>query len=208
MSLNDNALITLKNLKIYLVIDKDTYNPILEKLINAVSQDLENRLGWSLVYTSYSSAAYDGAGEQMLFLPGRPIWAVSALTEGDETLTEDTDFVIKDAGSHLSYLRKIISGLTSENTLVWVKGVNNIVISYTGGWWVEEDPAEGDGATEMPSDIQMAVAMQVGVMWKRFKAEDWDITGQAFGDGSISKNIVEFHPLYKEVIKHYRRPIL
>ena len=205
MALNSNALIKLENLKIYLKIDKDDYNTLLEKLIDSVSQDLEIRFGWSPVYTSYSSEKIDGHGEKMLYLPGRPIWAVSSLVEDDETLTEDTDFVIKNAGSHLSYLRKISDGSTSENALVWEEGINNITISYTAGWWVDEDPEAGDGATEMPEDIQMGVAMQVGLLQKRFNAEDWDVTGMAHGDGSVTKNVAELHPFYKEIVNKYRR---
>jgi len=208
MSLNSNALITLKSLKIYLHISEDEYDLLYEKLIDAVSQDLEERLGFSIIYTSYSSAKYDGEGQKELFPPGRPIWAVSSLVEDTITLTEDTDFVIKETGSHFSYLRKIVSGLTSDNELVWARGINNIVISYIAGWWVASDPDAGNGATEMPEDIQMGVAMQVGLLKKRFDAEDWDVTGQSHGDGSISKNIAELHPFYKEIIDKYRRPML
>ena len=208
MSLNSNAVITLENLKVYLHISEDTYDSLLEKLINAVSEDLETRFGWSLIYTSYSSSKLDGDGRKDFYLPGRPVWAVSALTEGDDTLVEDTDYVIKETGSHRSYLRKILSGETYDNDLVWAKGINNIVISYTAGWWVEGDPAAADGATEMPEDIQMGVAMQVGLLKKRFDAEDWDVSSQAFPDGSISKNIIELHPFYKEIINKYRRVLL
>jgi len=208
MSLKDNALITLERVKAYLAIDKDDYNELLEMLINSISSDLEKRLGWSLVYASYSGSKLSGTGEKRLFLPARPIWDITALTESAVALVKNTDYVIEDAGSHLSYLRKIVDAQTTENDLVWARGIKNITISYTAGWWVAEDPENDDGATEMPDDIQMGAAMQVGLMRKRFGAEDWDIESQAFPDGSISRNITGFHPLYKEIINKYRRILL
>jgi len=208
MALNNNALITLKNIKIYLHVNEDDYDSLYEKLINAVSEDLETRLGWSLVYAAYTDVKYDGDERKDFYPPARPIWAITALTEDGEALVEDTDYVIKETGSHLSYLRKILSGETYDNNLVWEKGINNIVMSYTAGWWVTENPEAGDGATEMPEDIQMGVAMQVGLLKKRFDAEDWDQTSTAFPDGSISRNIVEFHPFYREIINKYRRSML
>lgn len=207
MGLNSNALITLKNLKVYLTINKDEYNPILEKLINAVSQDLQLRLGRDLVYTSYSSVKLDGNGRTRLFLPAWPVWSISALTEDTDSLVEDTDYFTKGTERDQGYLVKTAAGETDETDLTWERGVKNITISYIAGYWVASDPDVG-AETEMPEDIQMGVAMQVGVMKKRFDAEDWDVTGMTHGDGSISKNIVEFHPLYKEILKNYRRPVL
>jgi hypothetical protein len=207
MGLNSNALITVKNLKIYLTIDKDAYNPLLERLINAVSQDLQNRLGRDLVYTSYSSVKLDGNGMTRLYLPAWPVWSISALTEDTDALTEDTDYFTRGTERDQGYLVRTSAGETDESDLTWDKGIKNITISYIAGYWVGEDPDVGT-ETELPDDIQMAVAMQVGVMWKRFKAEDWDLTSQTFPDGSIAKNVVEMHPLYKEIIKNYRRPVL
>ena len=204
MALNDNALITLKNLKVYLTIDKDAYNPLLEKLINSVSQDLQLRLGRDLVYTSYSNVKLGGNGMTRLFLPAWPVWSISALTEDTESLTEDTDYFTKGTERDQGYLVKTSVGSTVETGLVWAEGVKNITISYIAGAWVDSDPDVGD-EVKLLEDIQMAVAMQVGLMKKRFDAEDWDVTAQSFPDGSITKNVTEFHPLYLEVIKNYRR---
>jgi len=146
----------------------------------------------------------DGNGMTRLFLPAWPVWSISALTEDTESLTEDTDYFTKGTERDQGYLVKTSVGSTVETGLVWAEGVKNITISYIAGYWVTSDPDVGD-EVELLEDIQMAVAMQVGLMKKRFDAEDWDVTAQSFPDGSITKNVTEFHPLYLEVIKNYRR---
>ena len=208
MTLRSNALIALKDLKVYLTIKKDAPVILLEKLIDSVSQDLQNRLGRDLVYTSYTDVKLNGNGRTRLYLPAWPIWSISALTEGGETRTENSDYFLKGTERDQGYLIKTAGGVTDEEGKIWEEGMNNIVVSYIAGYWVDTAPEEGD-ETEMPEDIQMAVAAQVGIMQKRFGKEDWDITAVSFPDGSMSKNISDMqHPLYTQILERYRRPVI
>jgi hypothetical protein len=197
MSLDSNALITLANLKSYLQdveADDDSYDTILEMLINSVSTLMQSEIGEPLVYASYTDKYLTGNGTSMLRLPQAPIVAVTSVEEDDWTLTEgvEEDYVILNVAG---YLRK-----TSGQT--WSKAVHNIKVSFTAGYWVT---SETEGVDEMPKDIQLACMKQVGIEWRRAKEEDWDQTSKTFPDGSIARNIVELHPQVKDICKKYRR---
>jgi hypothetical protein len=198
MSLDSNALITLANLKSYLqdvAADNDTYDTILEMLINAASTLIQSEIGEPLVYTAYTEKYLTGNGTSLLRLPQAPIVAVTSVEEDDWEMTEgvEEDYVILyDAG----YLRKT-GGAT------WSKAVHNIKVSFTAGYYVASQTSTEN---EMPKDIQLACMKQVGIEWRRAKEEDWDQTSKTFPDGSIARNIIELHPQVKDICRKYKRP--
>jgi len=197
-ALKAHALVKLATIKDLLNISVSDYDTKLEILINMVSRMMIQEIGHNPVYTVYSDKKFDGhgPGRSILLLPHLPIVAVSSITENEITLTEDTDFLVyTEAG----YLQRI--------SCEWAEGNQNIVVSYSAGYWVQNDPSV-EGCIEIPDDIQLACSKQVGIENKRFDAEDWDRTSQSFPDGSISKNIVELHPQVKDICRKYRRPVI
>ncbi len=194
--LKAHALVKLETIKDLLNISESTYDSKFEILINMVSRMMIQEIGHNPVYTTYSDKKFDGPGRSILLLPHLPIVAVSSITENEIALTEDTDFLVyADAG----YLQRI--------SYEWAEGNQNIVISFSAGYWVQNDPSV-DGCIEIPDDIQLACSKQVGIENKRFDAEDWDRTSQSFPDGSISKNIVKLHPQVIEICQKYRRLVI
>jgi len=205
MALKAHALVKLATIKDLLNISVSDYDSKLEILINMVSRMMIQEIGHNPVYTSYSSKKFDGTGRSILMLPNLPIVEVSSITENGDSLTKDADFLVyADAG----YLQRISDGIYNGNPeCEWAKGNQNIVVSYSAGYWVQSDPSV-DGCIEIPDDIQLACSKQVGIENKRFDAEDWDRTSQSFPDGSISKNIVKLHPQVIEICQKYRRPVI
>jgi len=201
MALDDNALITLANLKIYLKVSAADYDTELEMLINMVSPLMLAEIGHNPVYATYTSIKLDGTGRAGLDIPNFPIVEATSLKENGITLTEGTDFLVYKGSGYLKRISGTLEGGYSEAK--WGKGCQNIEISYKAGYWVQ---SEESGVDEMPKDIQLACAKQAGIEWKRAKAEDWDITAQTFPDGSISKNIQDLHPQVLSICKKYQRP--
>ena len=193
MTLDSNALITLANLKTYLKIDDTSHDTQLEQLINSVSTLMLREIDRDLVYTTYTDEYLDGSGEEELYLPEWPIVEITSITENDISLTEgeEEDYTVYAAQG---YLRKV-SGK-------WAAGRRNIKITYKAGYWVA---SEVEGVDEMPKDLQLACMKQVGIEWKRAKAEDWDQTSKTFPDGSISRNITNLHPQIEMVCRKYAR---
>lgn len=201
MALKAHALIKSETLKDLLTIEGSEEDKKFEILINMVSKLMINEIGHNPVYTTYTSAKFDGSGTPSLWLDHFPVVSISSLKENGITLTKDTDFVIGRMGRIVRIAGTVSDGYTESN---WAKGNQNIEVTYKAGYYIETDPE--DGAEEMPDDLQMACVKQVGIENKRFGAEDWDRTSMSFPDGSYAKNIVELHPQVKDICHNYRRP--
>jgi hypothetical protein len=195
MSLDDNALITLANLKVYLNIDSNNtdYDSALQQIINSVSTLMETEMDRKLVYATYTDEYLDGSGMQELYLPQWPVVSVTSIEEDETELTEgeDEDFTVYEG-----YLRKVYG--------TWARGRRNIKTTFIAGYWVS---SEEDDADEMPKDIQLACMKQCGIEWKRAKSEDWDLTSKTFPDGSVARNITNLHPQVEKICQKYARMI-
>jgi len=197
MSLDENTLITLAQLKIYLKETTADYDTILEMLINAASTLMIKEIREDIVYTTYTSQKVSGNGRSLLYVPNRPIVILTTVIESDATLTEDTDFYCHYAAGYLE----------KANGATWAKGIKNIELTYKAGYWVDTDPE--DGTLPMPKDIQQGCMMQVGWWWKQSDKEDWGEVSRNFPDGSSATlfSIVkeDLLPAVKQICAKYRR---
>lgn len=203
MALKAHALIQLETLKDLLEIEGSEQDKKFETLINMVSRMMINEIGHSPVYTTYTSAKYDGSGTPSIYLDHFPVVSVTTLKENGVTLTENTDFVVGKLGRIVRISSSVSDGYTEAD---WAEGNQNIEVTYKAGYYLETDPA--DGAEEMPDDLQMACIKQVGIENRRFGAEDWDQSAKTFPDGSMTRNILELHPQVKEICHKYRRILI
>lgn len=125
MALEDNALVSLSDLKVYLKLTGDaSFDTVLEILINHISSTFDNIVKFNLAEQTYTSQLYNGNDKARLYLKHIPINSISAITEDDVELTEgdDEDFMIYgDRG----YLWRVAGN--------WAKGEQNISITYKAG---------------------------------------------------------------------------
>lgn len=189
MALEENALVSLSDLKVYLKLTGDTsFDTLLEILINHISSTFDKIVGRNLAERTYVSQLYDGNNKRRLYLKHYPINSVSALTVNGVELTEGTDknFIIyADEG----YLWRVGGN--------WAKGNQNIDVSYKAAYTAisrmnfdsgSEEPVIGATLTStLGSGVVTAVKLISGI-WGSGTAvgqvEFASITGE-FADDEI-----------------------
>lgn len=113
-------------------------NLLLETLINAVTDFMEDYCKRRFLETAYASELYDGDGTEMLFLKNYPIVAIATIYW---TYVDVTDELI-DADEYKIYN---LGGYVYREG-GWIAGHQNIKITYTAGY---------DFATDgIPSELQ------------------------------------------------------
>jgi uncharacterized phiE125 gp8 family phage protein len=134
MTLASNALTTLEAVKAYLKIDASdtTDDTLLEDLINAASNAIENYCKRRFKEQIYTDEEYDGNGIKYLQLKQYPVISVDSVTVDDTVLTTDEYKVRKSNGT----LIRVGS--------VWPKGDINVLVTYTAGY------------SQIPYDLELA----------------------------------------------------
>lgn len=184
--LDENALITLEDLKTYLEKSDDNHDPILEMIINSVSSFFDKYVDFQLKQKTYTDLYLDGNGQEELWLSFYPVASITSLKENDIALTEGTDE---------DYIQYLEEGLLVRIG-VWLKGRKKIKISCSGGF------------ATIPKDLQLACMQQCAVEFQRLTKKEWGETSRSFPDGSVSISIEENLLSYvKEVLDRYRRII-
>jgi hypothetical protein len=113
-------------------------NLLLETLINAATDFMEDYCGRRFLETDYTNELYDGDGTEMLFLKNYPIVTITtiywAYVGVADQLIDSDEYKIYASGG---YVYKVGS---------WIVGHQNIKINYTAGY---------DFATDgIPSELQ------------------------------------------------------
>ena len=194
IALAADALVSLADLKTVLTISESTFDDILNFMINAASEGFQRIVGCNLVYATRTAVKVDGNGGTRLRLPHWPVVSISALTENDVALTENTDY----------YLNAKLGVLIKGGVSVWSTGLRNIVATYISGYKIDAT------VPLLPYDIRQAIIMQAGYWWKQMDKEDWGQISQSFGDGSsitlysiIKEDLL---PAVRKVAEGYHRP--
>lgn len=142
MGLNDNALLTLAEAQDVLKIGATdtTQAPILETLVNAISDMLERKTRRRLRSRTYTTLRSDGPGRPMFAAVEWPIIAITLLElddvaqtlwlPGDTGKPQDFDVYLKDGSDPKSFRRWLYRWKD------WTLGVANIKQSYTAGYQV------------------------------------------------------------------------
>jgi hypothetical protein len=104
----------------------DDENDVIQRLITAVSSDIQKFLGYQIASANYTRS-FNGIGGRKLMLPDRPITAVSSLTIDDVPVPLSTSafmdgFLFDDK---VIYLR---------GSYEFCRGVQNIQTTYTAGF--------------------------------------------------------------------------
>ena len=181
MALEDNALVSLSDLKVYLKLAVTTFDTVLESLIDGISSTFDKICVRNLAEQTYTSQLYDGNEKSRLYLKHYPINSVSALEEDEVELTEgsDEDFVIYADKGYLLRIGQNWSNLDPQNIDVTYKG-GYVAISRFNFDSGSEEPAIGDTlTTTLGSGVVTAIKLISGV---------WG-SGTAVGQVEVSAGI-------------------
>ena len=134
------------------------------------------------------------ANRSGLTLPCYPVESVSTVericADDTETLTDVIEFLGKRSGM-IQFAYKI--GSYKER----------VKVTYTGGYWLDDDGAMPAGATALPADVLNAFILQVQAV---VKASDVLRTGAVADDGEeMALASLRLVPMVAEVLNFYRR---
>jgi len=157
-------LCTSDNVKLYLGLTGGAYDDLLDLLIPAASEAIENFCGRRFneeAYTEY----YDGGGYSRLVLTHRPVESVAGIWDDvnrnftDDHLLDADDYVLdSDRG-----LIQLLSGSFTD-------GVRNVKVTYTAG------------ESSVPTDVAQACIMLTAAWFHR---------GREAADGLEGRTVAE-----------------
>jgi hypothetical protein len=168
----------------------DTYDSMIERLINAVSEQIEKYCDREFLDSeSDVTEYYDGDGSiSRIVIRRPPITSVTSVhddtdrTYGADTLIASTDYVVyNDTGSI------VLDGSTFS------RGLKNIKIIYQGGYTT----------STIPSDLNLACILQCAFMFQRRK--ELGLTSVSGSSGTITKYApIKLLPATKQLLNPYR----
>jgi hypothetical protein len=127
-------LTTLDNLKGYMVNSGQTNDVLLQRMITAISLEMETRMNRDIVSTSYSKS-FDGTGGKVLVMPDYPVTAVSSVTIDGQIVPLGS---VITPGYYFTPSEIVLNGYR------FCAGKQNVVIVYTAGY------------STVPADLEQA----------------------------------------------------
>jgi hypothetical protein len=123
--------------------DRDT---VLNSIIAGVSKQMQNWMDRPIVQSTATDEKISSAGSSVVQTRHYPIISISALTELDTALAEDTGFEIEEQDKERGQIERISDGLP----IAWVRGRRVVKVTYVHGF------------ASVPDDlVQAATALSV-----------------------------------------------
>ncbi len=146
------ALITKTEVKAYFNITSTDYDNLIDAHLPGARAFVTNHCRHDFLSTTRTNEKpYVRRFDSEFFLNYYPVVSITSLTEGDDTLTEDTDFYVdKDTGRVEKLVSSGIDSLNSEVKGCWDSERGAIVVTYVGG-------------QSLTDDVTMAVKEIVGI---------------------------------------------
>lgn len=145
-------LTTLASVKLYLGKTNNDSDDVLTLLISQISKAVENYTGRNFLTASYD-VTLDGNGASALYLPERPVTAITTLEANGKVIQASASFYTD------GYVRE--PDMVYLRNMLFPVGRKNVRIAYTAGY---------ANVASLPADIVGAVNETVAL---RFKERDW-----------------------------------
>lgn len=175
MAVAANALTTLTTAKAELGESGSTYDSVIERLINAVSDAIEGYCNRTLYYSAAVTEKLQGLGGNLLFLSRTPVVAITSIellpsslsSAGEGTTLSSSSYVVRNAGAGIVYRRDGFSWSATASvgaSASRLPGSEDLVYLATyGGGYVT--PEQG-GTRTLPYDIEQACLWGVANVWR------------------------------------------
>jgi len=187
MALATYALTTLARVKTLLNISGSTYDTLLEDIINAVTDAIENQCSRRFAETTHTEEQIDGTGKPSLFVKFYPITIFTKL----EVRTGKTTWVEVDSDDYR------INSDTGELQLTGDtrEGFRNYRATYDAGF------------TTIPYDLDMAAAQMAAHEFNTRGQGGGQIESESLGDYTVSyrKGTDESDKFIDGVIEKYKK---
>jgi len=197
MALSQDALTTLAGVKEYLALASSDHDPLLERLIEAVSAQFNAFCDRKLMARDYSydsgDDAYDpdnallsGSGYPELLLPQYPVISLSTLAvDGRE---------IAPASGGSGWVLDAGAGVLTLLDGVFPRGRHNVGLVYRAGF------------AAAPPDLAQAAIEQAAIRFQESGAGHGrlGVSARTLADGSVSYHASALLPQVKAVLDRYR----
>lgn len=191
MALAANALTTLTEVKTYLEIDDTSQDSFLERLINSISDFVEEYCNRSFGKSDYTED-YHGDGDKKLFLNQYPVNSVTKVTLNND---EVTDY-------------KIIGERTLHRDKTWISKRDeyyNIQVEYNAGYVLPKDDTTEEPRT-LPYDLEDVVIEMVAMKYWAKLDERKGLKDQ--DQGKVSYSYItdkDLLPEHRTVLQRYKK---
>lgn len=209
VSENTYALTTLERVKEHGDIKAVRSDAELVHLINEVSARIETALGRHLIsrvwtHDGTTLPRLDSCGGALLWLPERPVTAVSSLKvyPTSDALTEgyDEDFLIRN--------HEGIIELVNGNS--FYSGRQLVAITYTAGYLTTGTASQlmVYGWNEKAADLQLAATMQTVWQWHQKEREREGVASRSEAGVSVSYLNDTWLPEVADILARYAAPAI
>lgn len=200
------GLTSTTRIKNKLGITSSSFDNVIKRLIYSVTDRIEKQTGRRFERATYTNETYNGedileSRKKFIVVKNAPISTISSFQydAGDNTTPSWTDFLATDYDS------------LDEDGIIRVyqsvpRGLNNIRISYTGGYLIDFDNEFDDSLHTLPYDITEVCERAVIRLFKRRESEGK--SAETFETSSITWSGEVFDDDDKQVISNYKRFIL
>lgn len=185
VSLHDNALITLAEIKEWLKLSGSGDDDFLQGAINDWSDTIEKRFGRIIKSANYTDERHPG-GKRSVLLKNFPVSAVSSITVDDDELDSGDYAVDMDSG-----IIKLKNGLNFDG------GPGGILISYTGGY----DTVPGD----LKRSVKQIVALEFYLSGHGRKALSRRSEGTGEGSVTYERGPDDQEKIMGKLVRKYAR---
>ena len=107
-----------------------TRDALLTQIIQGASVQMQDWMSRPIVETTTTGERLDSDGSDTVQTRGYPIISVSALTEDDDALVEDTDYEMTEYDLEAGQIIRISGG----RPMSWVRGRRVVTLTYTHGY--------------------------------------------------------------------------
>lgn len=179
MALVDYAFITVSDVKTYRGITGSSYDTLLEMLINAATDRIEQYLGGRRIKTSgsdiveYHDGDYLRVGKSSIFVKNLPIRSVTSVS-----YSLQDDYSNPTWQNYFASNEYIVDKEIGQIKILSVipYNVKQLRVTYKGGYDASEAPL-------IPQDLKLAAIMTVARLYDTRKSQG--INNESVGGGSI-----------------------
>lgn len=203
--INANGLTTVQRVKDFLGITVATHDTILERIINQVSDFVENYCDRTFVETAYSNELYDGTGTDKLFLKNFPISSTATFTLQVRTSSQNVSN-FDSIDSDLFFI-DYTTGILETNGWGFYERPQHYRISYTAGYAFKNNAATLVTLESLNiGDLEFAVWKLVANAFEMRKNTS-NVQSESIGDYSVTfrKSTMADQEI-KDILNGYTRP--
>lgn len=206
MAINTNGLTTVARLKTFMGITAATHDTLLERIVNGVSDFVEDYCNRVFRKTAYTNEVYDGTGRQRLQLKHYPISAVT-LERRDTpqnvsswSSIDSEEYFVETATGMLIYY----SGIFADLPQIYR-------ISYTAGYAFDNVTPGATLESVGLGDLEIAVWKLCARIFNNREGSGGSILSETIGNFSVTyggflSNSVIADPEVKGVLDRYIKP--